>query len=33
MVERRTIDATMLHLPSCNMIRYKPMPMPPKVEY
>ena len=30
--QERTIDTTMLHLPSCNMIRYKPMPMPPKLD-
>jgi hypothetical protein len=25
----RVIDTTMTHLPSCNMFRYKPTPLPP----
>ena len=25
----RTIDTTLLHLPPCQMIRYKPVPLPP----
>tara|TARA_A100000164_G_scaffold368201_1_gene391130 strand:+ start:234 stop:539 length:306 start_codon:yes stop_codon:yes gene_type:complete len=29
----RVIDTTPLHLKSCNMIRYKPTPMPPKPDY
>ena len=28
----RVIDTTPIHLPSCNMIRYKPIPMPPKMD-
>ena len=31
--ENRVIDTTHLHLKSCNMIRYKPTPMPPKPDY
>ena len=27
----RTIDTSPLHLPSCNMIRYKPTPLAPKL--
>lgn len=27
----RVIDTSPVHLPSCNMIRYKPIPMPPKM--
>ena len=27
----RTIDTSLLHLPSCNMIRYKPTPLAPKL--
>ena len=27
----RVIDTTPIHLQSCNMIRYKPVPMPPKM--
>jgi len=23
----RTVDTTMMHLPSCQMIRYKPVPI------
>ena len=30
--KQRTIDTTPLHLRSCNMIRYKPIPLPPKLE-
>ena len=30
--KQRIIDTTPLHLPSCNMIRYKPIPMPPKMD-
>ncbi len=30
---QRVIDTTPLHLKSCNMIRYKPTPMPPKPDY
>lgn len=29
----RTIDTTMLHLPSCQMIRYKPTPLPDKLDF
>ena len=29
--KQRTIDTNMVHLPSCNMIRYKPMPLPPRL--
>ena len=25
----RTLDTNMIHLPSCQMIRYKPVPLPP----
>ena len=28
----KTIDTTPKHLRSCNMIRYKPMPLPPKLD-
>ena len=31
--KQRVIDTTPLHLRSCNMIRYKPTPMPPKPDY
>ena len=31
--QQRVIDTTPLHLKSCNMIRYKPTPMPPKPDY
>ena len=27
--EKRTIDTSMIHLPSCQMIDYKPTPLPP----
>ena len=29
----RTIDTQMLHLPSCQMIRYKPTPLPGKLDF
>ena len=29
----RTIDTQMLHLPSCQMIRYKPTPLPDKLDF
>lgn len=29
----RTIDTTMLHLPSCQMIRYKPVPLPGPLDF
>ena len=29
----RTIDTTMLHLPSCQMIRYKPVPLPAELDF
>ena len=28
-----TIDTKKLHLPACNLIRYKPIPLPPKIDY
>ena len=28
----RVIDTTPIHLSSCNMIRYKPIPMPPQLD-
>ena len=28
----RVIDTSMVHLPSCNMFRYKPVPLPPPME-
>lgn len=31
--EKRVIDTTPVHLKSCNMVRYKPTPMPPKPDY
>ena len=31
--KQRVIDTTPLHLRSCNMVRYKPTPMPPKPDY
>ena len=31
--ETRVIDTTPVHLRSCNMVRYKPTPMPPKPDY
>ena len=31
--DKRVIDTTPQHLQPCNMIRYKPTPMPPKPEY
>tara|TARA_B110001469_G_C9543615_1_gene269870 strand:- start:427 stop:852 length:426 start_codon:yes stop_codon:yes gene_type:complete len=31
--EKRVIDTTPVHLRSCNMVRYKPTPMPPKPDY
>ena len=31
--EQRVIDTTPVHLRSCNMVRYKPTPMPPKPDY
>ena len=27
----RNVDTNMVHLPSCQMIRYKPTPLPPKI--
>lgn len=30
--KQRVIDTTPLHLRSCNMIRYKPVPLPPQLE-
>ena len=30
--KQRVIDTTPLHLQSCNMIRYKPNPLPPKLD-
>ncbi len=30
--KQRVIDTTPLHLQSCNMIRYKPTPLPPKLD-
>ena len=29
----RTIDTTMMHLPSCQMIRYKPVPLPGPLDF
>ena len=29
----RTIDTTMLHLPSCQMMRYKPTPLPTAIDF
>ena len=29
--KQRVIDTTPMHLKSCNMIRYKPIPLPPKL--
>ena len=29
---QHVIDTNKVHLPSCNMIRYKPIPMPPKLD-
>ena len=29
----RNIDTEMLHLPSCQMIRYRPTPLPPKMDF
>ena len=29
----RTIDTTMLHLPSCQMMRYKPTPLPTAMDF
>jgi hypothetical protein len=29
----RTIDTKMLHLPSCQMIRYKPTPLPDSLDF
>ena len=31
--QQRVIDTTPQHLQACNMIRYKPIPMPPKPDY
>ena len=31
--QQRVIDTTPVHLRSCNMVRYKPTPMPPKPDY
>ena len=31
--QKTVIDTTPLHLRSCNMIKYKPTPMPPKPDY
>ena len=31
--DKRVIDTTPVHLRSCNMVRYKPTPMPPKPDY
>ena len=31
--KQRVIDTTPVHLRSCNMVRYKPTPMPPKPDY
>ena len=28
----RTLDTSMVHLPSCQMIRYKPVPLPPPMQ-
>ena len=28
----RVVDTSMLHLPSCQMFRYKPIPLPPPME-
>ena len=30
--QQRTIDLDMLHLPPCQMIRYKPIPLPPSIK-
>ena len=30
---KRVIDTTPVHLRSCNMVRYKPTPLPPKPDY
>ena len=30
---QQTIDTNKVHLQSCNMFRYKPMPLPPKPNY
>ena len=30
---KRSIDTNMLHLPSCQMIRYKPIPLPTKLDF
>lgn len=29
----RTIDTTMMHLPACQMIRYKPVPLPDQLDF
>ena len=31
--KQQTIDTSKVHLPSCNMIRYKPIPLPPLPNY
>lgn len=31
--KKRTVDLTKLHLPSCQMIRYPPTPLPPAPDY
>mgnify|MGYP006151638935 FL=1 len=31
--KQQTIDTSKVHLPSCNMIRYKPIPLPPQPNY
>lgn len=30
--ESRTVDTNLVHLPSCQMIRYKPTPLPPAMD-
>jgi len=29
----RKIDTTMVHLPTCNMFHYKPVPLPPAMDF
>ena len=31
--KQQIIDTSKVHLPSCNMIRYKPIPLPPQPNY
>lgn len=31
-LQPREVDTTSIHLPSCNMFRYKPVPLPPPMD-